>query len=301
MQRLKNIEQSGYQEPYFPGCTFKRFEHSVGVYWLLKLYGASLEEQIAGLIHDVSHAAFSHCVDYALEGGDEKGQSHQDNIHDDFVKNSDIAPVLEKYGFDLKFILNDDNFPLKENSLPDICADRIDYALRTACSYQKMTVEEAGYYLKNLLVKEKSWYFNSFEAAKRFAGLFEELNKIYFAGLPSAIMHRTVGDYLKRALQQKYITKQDLYMTDQEVLDKINMHLSDDAELRICFDRMNNKIKTNNNPSDYDVHIFTKSRVIDPLFLDNGSLSRVSDRSSEWRMAVASNLLPKEYFLKFER
>lgn len=50
LQRLKDIDQAGYFEPYFPGTCHSRFEHSVGVCSLLKKYGAPIEEQIAGLI-----------------------------------------------------------------------------------------------------------------------------------------------------------------------------------------------------------------------------------------------------------
>ena len=63
LQRLKEIDQAGFLTPFRPEeDKITRFEHSVGVYVLLKLYGASLEEQVSGLIHDVSHTAFSHCV-----------------------------------------------------------------------------------------------------------------------------------------------------------------------------------------------------------------------------------------------
>ena len=131
LQRLKEIDQSGYFEPYVPkGSAYSRFEHSIGVYLLLKMYGSPIEEQIAGLIHDVSHSAFSHCIDYVLDAGSQKKQNHQDNVFDDFVKKSDIPVILKKHNLDLAYILEDLNFPLKERDLPDLCADRIDYSLK---------------------------------------------------------------------------------------------------------------------------------------------------------------------------
>ena len=36
LQRLKGISASGYFEPYFPGVDHSRFEHSLGVLYLLK-------------------------------------------------------------------------------------------------------------------------------------------------------------------------------------------------------------------------------------------------------------------------
>ena len=127
IQRLKGIEQAGYFGPYYPNSVFSRFEHSLGVFILLKKYKASFEEQIAGLIHDVSHATFSHCIDYVLDEGSEKEHNHQDNIFVDFVKKTNIPSILKKYKMDVNYILDEHNFPLKERLLPDLCADRIDY------------------------------------------------------------------------------------------------------------------------------------------------------------------------------
>ena len=95
LQRLKEIDQAGYFEPHFPGTAHSRFEHSVGVCALLKKYGAPIEEQMAGLIHDISHSAFSHCIDYVLDIGSQKEQNHQDNIFEEFVKKSQIPSILK--------------------------------------------------------------------------------------------------------------------------------------------------------------------------------------------------------------
>ncbi|NQV13734.1 MAG: HD domain-containing protein [Parcubacteria group bacterium] len=90
IQRLKEIDCAGYMRAHFPDIERSRFEHSMGVFLLLRKYNASLEEQIAGLIHDVSHSAFSHCVDYALAAGSQKEQNHQDNVFDAFVRQTEI-------------------------------------------------------------------------------------------------------------------------------------------------------------------------------------------------------------------
>jgi hypothetical protein len=38
MQRLKGINQAGYFHVYFPSIPRSRFDHSLGVYFLLKKY-----------------------------------------------------------------------------------------------------------------------------------------------------------------------------------------------------------------------------------------------------------------------
>lgn len=298
-QRLKEIDQAGYFEPHFPGTAHSRFEHSIGDYLLLKMYGAPIEEQIAGLIHDVSHSAFSHCIDYVLDAGSEKTHNHQDNVFDEFVRKSEIPEILKKYDLDLGYILDDKNFPLKENDLPDLCSDRIDYSLRTATVFNE--IENGKYFTDNLLAEKGKWIFKDFESAEKYAMLFLKLNTDYYAGLPSAVMFRTVGDYLRYALSKNYISETDLYTTDKIVLDKIEPYIKADSNLSLLFDRMNNKIGFRNDPNDYSGKVFCKSRVANPLCLHEGEIKRVSDVKPSWNDIIEQESKPKEYFLKFDR
>ncbi len=298
-QRLKEIDQAGYFEPHFPGTAHSRFEHSIGVYLLLKMYGASIEEQIAGLIHDVSHSAFSHCIDYVLDAGSEKEHNHQDNVFDEFVRKSETPEILKKYSLDLEYILDDKNFPLKERDLPDLCADRIDYSLRTATVFKE--IENGKYFIDNLLAENGKWIFKNFESAEKYAELFLKLNTDYYAGLPSAVMFRTVGDYLRYALSKNYISETDLYTTDKIVLEKIEPHIKTDSQLSLLFDRMNNKIGFRNDPNDYNGKVFCKSRVVNPLCWHEEKIKRVSDVKPSWNNIIERESKPKEYFLKFDR
>lgn len=298
-QRLKDINQYGYSEPYFKGANCSRFEHSMGVCLLLKRYGASIEEQVAGLIHDVSHSAFSHVIDYVFKEGSEKEQTYQDDIFSDFVRNSEITSILEKHHFDINYILNDNNFLLKENNLPDLCADRIDYSLRDACVFGE--IKEAGYFLDNLVAENGQWFFKNFESAKKYAELFSQLNAKYYSVLIMAVTFRAIGDYLKYALTKKYIVETDLYTTDRIVLAKIEPYHKKDEYLQLLFDRMNNKIKFKNDPNDFEFEVFCKSRVVDPFCMHNGEMKQVSQIDSNWSMILEKESKPKHYFIKFER
>lgn len=298
LERLKGVDQAGYFELYFPDTRHSRFEHSIGVYALLARYGASLEEQVAGLIHDVSHTAFSHCADYVLADSGAK-QDHQGNVFEAFVRASDIPGILAAHGFDLERILDDRNFPLKETLLPDLCADRIDYSLRWAViAYGKDA--RADFFLEHLETENGKWIFQDFESAQAYAELFRKLNSTYFSGIQSAMMFRTVGDYLKHALAKEYITEQDLYATDSGVLAKIAAHLDTDSELRLYHRRMNGETGIVSNPSDYDARVSCKSRVVDPLCRHEGAIRRVSDINPAWKTVLKEESEPKTYFLKFE-
>jgi len=306
LQRLKTIDQAGYlplYQQFYPQRIKKitRFEHSLGVFILLKKFGAPFEEQVAGLLHDVSHSVFSHAIDYALKEGSEKNQSFQDNIFEIFLKKSEIPSILLKHGLRLDFILDKENFPLLEKELPDLCADRIDYSLRNALGNKIALKKEINYFLENLLVENNFWIFKNLQSAKKYAKLFFHLNKFYYSALPTAIMFRTVGDVLKHCLKNGYLKKEDLFLTEKVVLEKIKSKLKSDQELKILFQRMTGKIKVKSNSQNYDVIVYCKSRIVDPLFKKEDKIKRLSQVDKSWQKIIKKEFSPKKHFLKFDK
>lgn len=298
LQRLKDIDQAGYFEPFYPGTSFSRFEHSLGVFYLLKKYGAPLEEQVAGLIHDVSHAAFSHCIDYVLAENRAEAQKHQDNIFEEFVSSTQIPTILGEYNLDLDYITDESNFPLLEKELPYLCADRIDYSLRTGVHSAELKQEEAQQWLSHLNHEKNNWFFDQLEPAWEFTQHFKLVNDKYYAGLESAMMFATVSDYLKYALQEGYIDEADLYKTDGEVLSSLAKFHSQDQVLDELFQRMNTAQGIQESEIYFDRSVACKSRVVDPLFLSNGKLTSVSAVKPKWKRELQENK-PKRYFLKY--
>lgn len=132
VQRLKRISQFGVPDKYHCFKGFSRYEHSVGVMMLLRKLDAPLEEQVAGLLHDVSHRAFSHVYDWVVEDRTQNKalELSQDLLHDDFIKNSELPEILLRHGLDPDRISDYHNFPLLEKDIPELCADRVDYSLR---------------------------------------------------------------------------------------------------------------------------------------------------------------------------
>ncbi|MBI3984663.1 MAG: HD domain-containing protein [Candidatus Levybacteria bacterium] len=115
VQRLKKIAQFAIPDKYYFVKNITRFEHSVGVMLLLRKLGASEKEQIAGLLHDVSHTAFSHLIDWVIgnAGGDE---SYQDERHKSFIKSNALAKILKKYSYKPQEIFEYKHFGLLEES-----------------------------------------------------------------------------------------------------------------------------------------------------------------------------------------
>ena len=86
-QRLRNIKQLGLTSFVYPGANHSRFQHGLGVLYLmdmalqtLKQKGVEISDEeteaalIAILLHDTGHGPFSH----ALENSIIKGITHED-------------------------------------------------------------------------------------------------------------------------------------------------------------------------------------------------------------------------------
>ncbi|OOQ84063.1 phosphoribosyl-aminoimidazole-succinocarboxamide synthase [Penicillium brasilianum] len=139
LSRLKGVCQHGVTALLGFGPRVTRFEHSVGAFLLVRKVGASVEEQVAALLHDISHTSLSHVVDYALS---QPGEDSYHEVHKSrYLKTTQLPEILTRHGFgDLK-ALDEELFPLVEQPSPHLCADRLDYSLRDALAFDKFSLK----------------------------------------------------------------------------------------------------------------------------------------------------------------
>lgn len=317
-QRLKDIDLHGfgYGNQY---CCYRkeikitRFEHSIGTYWLLEIFSAknnldgliSIYDKLMALLHDLFHTVFSHGGDYRNGNREtEKKQNTHDLIFEELLKKSKIAALLENSGIDIDFLLKVENLKLTKNGEVDVSADRIDYFLRTAVSFEEINRYDILYFLNNLGVCGKLWVFNNFNSAKKFAELFEKINRQYYILFDVAVMLKNIGNYLKHALAKGYLSEEELYLlTDTEAIYKINGHLRTDRKLDDIWQRINNgmgrclRLKFREEGCE---SVFIKSRTVDPLFIMDGKINRLSNFDSLRREIIEIEKKPKEYFFKFK-
>src|SRR4051812_32095315 len=107
-QRLAGIRQAGPSALAFPFKTVTRFEHSVGVYLLLRRLDAGRKEQVAGLLHDVSHTAFSHAIDFLV---DSEEQDHHEGLKPKFLNRPDLAAAIAVLGLRPDDFFDDSVYP----------------------------------------------------------------------------------------------------------------------------------------------------------------------------------------------
>lgn len=307
MKRLGDVQVCGYAAPHVNGWKHSRLDHSIGVYLLLLRHSAKSHERIAGLLHDVSHGAFSHCLDYAFKDANGATQDLQDRMHRTILETSDIAPILSKSRMTVDHML-DETHVLLERTLPDVCADRLDYALRDAASSGEASVHDVRELNAQLKTRDGQWYFANRHGAEEFRDLFKVMNDRHYAGATSAMMHLSVGKYVAYALGLGIVTKDDLFTLSQtEVLLKIARYHEKDEVLLRWWNRMNGTPALwENIPTDEEERgtypTISKSRAVDPLFREdtNGKhLRRLSDVDDAWAKALPGELVPRKHRIRF--
>lgn len=264
LQRLKKIAQFGIPDEYYHKKNFSRYEHSIGVMLVLKRLGASEEEQIAGLLHDVSHTAFSHVIDWVVGSGGR--EDYQDKQHKNFILNSEITVILKKYKYTPKSIAQYEDFGLLERSVPDLCADRVDYALR------EFPNKIAKHCLTGLEANSNLIVFSDRTKAKLFAINYFHLQNTHWGGFEAVVRYRLFADVLQKALDLSLISFGDFWKYDAYILKRL--HTTNNHYITKILSLLKNKSLIHLPKSATVYH--KKFRYVDPYIIVNRKLKRLS-------------------------
>ncbi|PET18865.1 HD domain-containing protein [Bacillus thuringiensis] len=272
MQRLKGIHQAGASYLVNEKWNVTRFDHSVGVMLLVKKLGGSVEEQIAGLLHDVSHTAFSHVIDYVFDNEDE---SYHEEIFSSVVKNSEIPAILAKHGYNYEDILLDDSkWTLLERSAPELCADRVDYTLRDMYTYGYISLEEVHSFLEDVIAVEGKMVLQSIEMAEWFTETYYKEVIDFFMKPMNIYGNDMLAKMLKVALHKRIIHADDFLLEDEELISKLQQ--CNDSEVHALLRKVHPNVKVKEDRDDYDLYQKNKVRLIDPPLLREGEVVQSS-------------------------
>lgn len=256
-QRLKGIRQAGPSALAFSFKNVSRYEHSLGVFLLLQRLNASRREQVAGLLHDVSHTAFSHAIDFLYTSEE---QAHHEELKPLFLERPDLRQAIEALGYSPSQFFDDSIYTLLERPLPWLCADRLDYFLRDGLACQVVSPADARQILDALCVVEGTIALTSVEVASRARLLFAEMNRDWWASPTEAFIYNEFGQILRLAIDRGLLDDADLLGEDEIVLGKL--HDRADPELIDRLDRIRRF-----HPDalhGYEPTIIPKNRWLDP-------------------------------------
>lgn len=284
VQRLKGITQAGYViflKPTHPYAKFKvtRYEHSIGVYALLKKIGASRLEQVSGLLHDISHPVFAHCLDF-LYGEELEHDSHE-KFYRKIMLNSEVPSILKKYEIMPEEIL-DERFTLLDNKLPDICADRIDYSLRDSVCCLGLEKSRARSIVDSLRIYKGGIVFSNLRAGKQFGEIFLEIGHVYCNPL-QATLFKLVSEAVRLGLEANVLKEEDLFLEEQIVYNKLIS--ARHSGIENLLNTISN-LRVEEDPKNYDFYLKSKVRYVDPKILFGKETRKASELDEEFKQKM---------------
>ena len=289
LQRLKGVLQHGISGLIGVTSPITRFEHSVGVMLLARRLGAVVEEQIAALLHDVSHTAFSHVIDYVFDGHD--SQSYHDEKKEAYVAGTDVPAALARFGYDWQDFLHEENFPLLEQPAPRLCADRLDYFLRDSRPLGLATDAGIALALAHLTVADGRIAVDNLQAAQWLGYAFMAADDASWANFREVGLYELAARAIKIGFRVGAIDKTDLWRTDAPVWARLKAH--PDRELQAAMRLVVPKTRFAWDADRPTFVISTKLRAIDPDVMVGGALRPLSELDPEFGRARRDYLARK--------
>ncbi len=272
VQRLAHIYQGGVTAFIRPERDATRLEHSLGVLAVLQRLGASLEEQAAGLLHDVPHTAFSHVIDFVFPNAE---HTYHETHRDEVIAASDLPTCLAHYGLDWRHITNADAYSLLEQPLPALCADRLDYFLRDGLALRLFSLTAAHALLESLCVLEGRIVLTDLAAARWLGEAFIAADDTIWCSVQEVGWYACMAEALRAALEVQMLNPSDLTGTDEALMTRLCA--TQDAHVKQWLALLRRDVNFRRVESGGQLTVLPKVRAVDPPVTHNGHIVALSE------------------------
>jgi hypothetical protein len=276
VQRLGGVLQHGVTALIGITRPVSRLEHSLGVMALVQRLGGSLEEQIAALLHDVSHTVFSHVIDYVFHSHDSQG--YHEEHKEAFMAASDIPLALSRHGYDWHQFLHEEQFSLLEQPAPALCADRLDYFLRDSLDLGLAALSDIHQVLAHLVVHQERIVVDDLQIARWMGETFIAADQASWANFREVGLYELAAIAIRRGLNIGAMTEADLWSIDRQAWSKL--HASPDQKLQTMLSLVSPQTQFLWDAEQPTFWVSTKLRTIDPPVLVNSSARPLSELDS---------------------
>lgn len=283
MQRIKGVKHTGICYFVHDTYDFTRYDHCVGVWILSRMFGAALPEQVAALLHDASHTAFSHVGDMVF---DHRGQdSYQDDIHESYIKQTDAYTVLQKYN--LHYVICNHatgTFTILDQDLPDLCTDRIEYNLHVGLLENMLTQNDVMHILAHIKYDGGRWYFDDVDVAYQFGMISVRLTQDLWGSAWNGFINQCCARALKRALQINLISLDDIHFgIDWDIWNKLIASPDDTIAYNIvCCKNYRFAYAVVGADDAYDYYYKPKCRAVNPWIKTADGFKRLTELREDY-------------------
>ena len=272
LQRLDGILQHGISGLVGMSSPTTRLEHSIGAMLLVQRLGGTLEERIAALVHDVSHTAFSHVIDYVYDQHDE--QEYHEQHKASYVAGTDLPRALAGHGYSWQDIIDEDRYPLLEQPTPALCTDRLDYFFRDIVPLGLATAQQVEQALEHLIVRDHRIAVDDIETARFLAYTFIAADDASWSNFAEVGLYELTAQTIKAGLQAGAITECDFWGTDTDLWAKLAR--SDDGEVQRWLPLVSARTRFTWDAAHPDWWVSTKIRTLDPDVALDGAAQPLS-------------------------
>ena len=286
MQRLSDIGMHcGCEYADFPlyrkvKCHYTRLTHSIGVAHIVWNFTKDRKQTIAALLHDIATPVFAHTIDFLND--DHITQESTEDYTSLVIQNSEeTVALLENYGIAIDDVNDYSKYPVAENDMPQLSADRLEYTLGNAYIVHNADLYEIESIYNDLFVVKNENHFDelcfgSINAAKRFVEISLR-NSYWFVSDEDRFAMQYLADMIKEAIQIYALSPDDLMTTERSVIEKLKKH-PDMSSAWGDFTKISMvSVADKKMPGKYCVNIPAKKRYINPLVQTGNSIERIAD------------------------
>lgn len=285
---------------------YSRLDHSIGTALIVWNFTHDKKQTLSGLMHDISTPAFSHVIDF-MKGDAATQKSTEEPTKRMINEDIDLSSLLFSHGIYKYEIDNYHLYPVADNDLPGLNADRLEYMYPSGAALDGIWTMDAikkNYAEVTVLKNEHSedeLGFLSMEAAREYAEKFLETSMILQKNEDKLAM-QLMADVVSRAIECGYIMEEDLYILDEAYIirkfDSIAARHLDEkfTKLYTTFRKMKKIIRSDSPMEDcYCVSLNVKKRYVDPLVKnDIGGAYRLSSICPEAKAFIEDFLAFKD-------
>jgi hypothetical protein len=284
-KRLKDVTQSGIPDKWNNIPSYSRYEHSLGVSYLLSRFRAHNREQMTGMLHDISHRAFSHLYEWLL---DSDQSQHEDLVESDiekFLGDDEIQRVFKKYK-KLPISLKDFEASKKlDQNLPDLCIDRLDYSFREYYFYKgNNSLYEKCF--KHLFWDDNRniFYFDDANIALFYAKSYLELQEKVWDSWLSSYRYEILSRLFKYSMEKGFIKLEDFDGGESKILGEIDSHLDDETVQKYM---KLLETQTSDSKTSFGIIRIKKFRYVDPYVqMGEDKFTRCTDIFPDFKRAI---------------
>lgn len=316
MQRLSGIGllcgtdwTSLYKNRFF----YSRLDHSVGVALIIWNFTKDKTQTIAGLLHDVSTTVFSHVSDFRK--GDALTQtSTEEPTTKMILSDSALCKLLESDGIEPKDVVDYHIYPIADNEIPSLSADRLEYMYPSGLALDgSWTFEEIAKTYNDLIIlkneeNKEELGFKTIEMAELYCKKFCMIGHILQLN-ENKLCLQLLSQIMSKAVELDVLQEEDfMTLSESKIIEKIEYFISKKtlsleeqkfATMYNTFRKMTKVEHTSQKlPEDeyFCVSLKVKQRYINPL-VKVGANSQQAKRLSE--VSDFANKLIKD-FLEYE-